>query len=199
MRPGPMRNGRLPRKPRGPAAEGRGAMPTEEPGDAVRRAVPKGRQAQGRGRSSHKVPRQMWPCSRVCVPVPAVRIKAACTAPTLHCGAGGGVGTAYPSAEKQGLTPRGPGSPGFPCCTKREGAIQGRLAAIRPFGCATSPSRKGRRAGKTVSVSGRGGEGLLVPVPTPTGMTLTDSQRSGPTPISSRRPFRGPGQSSQSV
>lgn len=105
MRPGPMHNGRLPRKPRGPAAEGQGTMPTEEPGDAVRRAVPKGRQAQGRGRSSHKVPRQMWPCSRVCVPVPTIRIKAACTAPTLRCGAGGGVGTAYPSAEKQGLTP----------------------------------------------------------------------------------------------
>lgn len=105
-----------------------------------------------------------------------------------------------PKRREAGPDPRGPGSPGFPCHTKREGAIQGRLAAIRPFGCATPPSRKGRRAGKTVSVSGRGGEGLLVPVPTPTGTTLTDSQRSGPTPItSSRRPFRGPGQSSQSV
>lgn len=105
-----------------------------------------------------------------------------------------------PKRREAGPDPRGPGSPGFPCHTKREGAIQGRLAAIRPFGCATPPSRKGRRAGKTVLVSGRGGEGLLVPVPTPTGMTLTDSQRSGPTPItSSRRPFRGPGQSSQSV
>lgn len=165
MRPGPMRNGRLPRKPRGPAAEGRGTMPTEEPGDAVRRAVPKGRQAQGRGRSSHKVPRQMWPCSRVCVPVPAVRIKAACTAPTLRCGAGGGVGTACPSAEKQGLTPRGPGSPGFPCCTKREGAIQGCLAAIRPFGCGHLLPERGGGQGRRRRCLGGVGRGSWCPCP----------------------------------